>query len=515
MTKNTKTGAIFKISFAFVFILFLALFIRLKDVSSLPVFADEAIYIRWAQVMRSEATLRFLPLSDGKQPLFMWSLVPFLKLFNDPLLAGRMVSVITGLGTVAGIFLAAYILFSSFAISLISSLIYAISPFSVFFDRLALVDSMLCMFGVWVFALSALTAKKQRFDFAMLTGIMLGFAALTKSNAIYFALFIPFVSVFLPKVGKKERVKLLAKNLFFLLTIYVFAFGMYNILRLGPDFGMLAARSKDYVYPLRHVFQSPLDPLKGHLGGIWDYFVKIGPGILVILILWGSYILFGNNRKNFFILAVWGFVPILITAEYAKVVTARYIVSSLPFIFILASVFWIEKKVRRVGLVIFGLFIIQSLYVDRLIVSNIYSAPLPQGERSGYLEEWTSGVGIKDVADYIKAKKKEFPDKTIVVGTEGYFGTLPDGLQIYLNNTPGVIVIGVGLGFDTIPKSLVESHDFGNPTYLVINSSRLTLKEEEKQKLSLIATYPKGLRKVGSREYKMYGPQDSLLLLKY
>jgi len=71
-------------------IVFLALLLRLYRLDYLPVFADEAIYIRWAQIMKSESTLRFLPLSDGKQPLYMWSVIPFLKLIGDPLIAGRV-----------------------------------------------------------------------------------------------------------------------------------------------------------------------------------------------------------------------------------------------------------------------------------------------------------------------------------------------------------------------------------------------------------------------------------------
>jgi len=39
--------------------------LRLPNLTLQPIFADEAIYIRWAQVMRAESTLRFLPLSDG------------------------------------------------------------------------------------------------------------------------------------------------------------------------------------------------------------------------------------------------------------------------------------------------------------------------------------------------------------------------------------------------------------------------------------------------------------------
>src|SRR3990167_1201075 len=94
-------------------VLVIALFLRLYNLTILPVFGDEAIYIRWAQVMRAEPTLRFLPLSDGKQPLFMWSVIPFLKIFSDPLFAGRSVSVISGVVTLIGIFLLSFVLFKS------------------------------------------------------------------------------------------------------------------------------------------------------------------------------------------------------------------------------------------------------------------------------------------------------------------------------------------------------------------------------------------------------------------
>ena len=68
--------------------------LRLPNLTFQPIFADEAIYIRWAQVMRAEPTLRFLPLFDGKTPLFMWAMIPFLKIFHDPLFAGRFLLII-------------------------------------------------------------------------------------------------------------------------------------------------------------------------------------------------------------------------------------------------------------------------------------------------------------------------------------------------------------------------------------------------------------------------------------
>src|SRR3989344_5798118 len=160
-------------------ILFLAFAIRIINLTIIPVFGDEAIYVRWAQVMRTDATLRFLPLSDGKQPLFMWLIIPFTKFLSDPLVAGRIVSVFSGMGTLIGVFALSYLLFSSYRLSLIASFIYAISPFTVFFDRLALADSLLTFFGIWTYIFTILAVKKLRLDYSMLAGFTLGGATLT------------------------------------------------------------------------------------------------------------------------------------------------------------------------------------------------------------------------------------------------------------------------------------------------------------------------------------------------
>ena len=78
-------------------ILFFGILLRFTNLNSLPIFADEAIYVRWSQVMRAEATLRFLPLSDGKQttscqtlhfieefdhlsPWVFWDIAPFARI---------------------------------------------------------------------------------------------------------------------------------------------------------------------------------------------------------------------------------------------------------------------------------------------------------------------------------------------------------------------------------------------------------------------------------------------------
>jgi len=483
-------------------IILLGLVLRLVNLTLLPVFADEAIYVRWSQIMANEATLRFLPLSDGKQPLFMWVLMFLIRNFSDPLYIGRLVSVVAGVGTMLGIFALSYVLFKNKSVSLVASFLYALSPFSVFFDRMALVDSTLAMFGVWFLLFGVLTVKTKRLDMAMITGFFLGFAHLTKSPAIFFAILLPVTWIF-----TKEKTKLVP--LYF--VTLVIAFGMYNILRLGPNFHLIAMRNQDYVYPYSHILTDPLNPFKGHMGGIISYFISLGPLSIVPLITLGIFANFKKSFASFLPILAFAFIPIFIIAEYSKVVTARYILFTIPFFVVLAASAFISKIkwVKYASIFFLTLFIIQGVLFDYKLLTKVEAAPLPYGDRSGYLEEWTAGQGIREIADYIKDQKSKTKDKKFVIGTEGYFGTLPDGLQMYLNDAPEVIVIGIGVNITELPESLLASRKAGNKTYLVINKSRLRA-DPEKLGLKLIAQYPKALRRIGSGEYASYGPQEIL-----
>src|SRR4030042_4520762 len=479
-----------KVILIFLLVLVLSFSLRFTRVifEKQPIFGDEAIYLRWSQIIRSEPSLRFGPQSDGKQPLFMWATIPLLKIFDDPMIAGRMLSVYTGVVTTAGIVILALLLFKSKSIALTAGFIHAISPFSVFFDSMALADSMLSMFGVWSLVFAVITIKRTRLDAAMLSGFALGGALLTKSPATFFAVFLP-LTLILSKWPRKIKEKFGRLSVFvFLFTFtYAIAYGMYNILRLGPNFHMISIRNQDYVYSFSHLFESPFDPLLPFLNRILEYFWIMGPGVYLPLFSVGVWNGIKRFNKETLFLLVLGVVPILTVAEFSKTMTARYIYFTLPYLFILTaygiSLFVFSKNenlalfrsdfFKKVVLVLFIVFIGYSVILNFQFLTKPQAANLPRGERSGYFEEWTSGYGIKEASKTIRREYNNNPDQKIVVGTEGYFGTLPDGLQIYLNDIPKVTIIGVGVDLTDVPQSLRDSANFGNKTYFLINSTRL------------------------------------------
>ena len=495
-------------------ILILGLVLRLISLTVLPVFADEAIYIRWSQIMANEPTLRFLPLSDGKQPLFMWILMFLVSRVSDPLFAGRLISVASGIGTAAGIFSLSYLLFKNKLVSATATILYALSPITFFFDRMALVDSMLTFWGVWAMFFGILTAKTLRLDFAMLTGFALGFALLTKSPAIFIAMILPITWVV-----SERKFKEVYRFVFLMGTAYLIAFFLYNIQRLGPNFHLLTARTADYVFPISHLWTNPKDPFIFHIKQIFtDWFIKMGTWPLLVMWLGGYVAGWKKYKKELILLDFWFWFPILVQSEYAKVFTVRYILFTLPPVFIIGGL-TLTAKVKWLRVAAYGLlgaFLITSLYFNYQLLTNPEKANLPSSERSGYLEEWTAGTGIKETADLISAEQSKNPGVKIVVGTEGYFGTLPDGLQMYSAET-SITVIGVGLDFTELPQSLKESFEAGNKTYFVVNDSRLKIKEENYGQfgIKLISSYKKGdRREKESREYILKGPFETLYLFE-
>ena len=148
--------------------------LRLIFLDRMPLFTDEAIYIRWSQIALQDSSWRFISLTDGKQPMYVWFAMFFLKLVTDPLIAGRLVSVVSGLFTLIGLWFLTYELFKSKKIAFMSSILYVFYPFAQVLDRMALYDSLVAAFFTWSVYFSVLLVRKLRIDLAYTLGILIG-----------------------------------------------------------------------------------------------------------------------------------------------------------------------------------------------------------------------------------------------------------------------------------------------------------------------------------------------------
>jgi hypothetical protein len=337
------------------------------------------------------------------------------------------------------------------------------------------------MFGVWSLFFSLLLAKFRRLDLALILGFILGLAWLTKSPAIYFIV-LSFLTYLVFNLHH-------LKSIFLPIISAFISFLIYNILRLGPQFHMISLRNRDYIWSLSEILKHPLDPLKPHLSDTITIFGQYISWPLLIFSFIGLFLfLFYQKNKQILTVFSWFILPLIANCAMTKVFTARYILFVLPPLIILLanglSVFFKNNLSRLLFLLI--LLIPNILWINKISL-NPFMVHLPATE-SGYLSGWLSGWGIKEASNFLKDRSTQ---ANVIVGTEGSFGTLPDGLQIYVDHVPQLTVIGLGLGFTGIPDNLVNARDFGDEVYLLINQSRLSLSSKSLDKLTLINTYPK------------------------
>lgn len=473
--------------------------LRLPNLTLQPIFADEAIYVRWAQVMRSEPTLRFLPQTDGKTPLYMWVLMPMFKVFDDPLYAGRLLSVLSGFATLIGGFVLGWRFFN-LKVGLWGGFLVAITPYMVFFDRMALVDSMLATFTIWSLILALQLVKTPRLDLAMILGYMLGAGMLTKPPGFFNILVLP-VTLLNFNFSPSNRTKRILKQFGLLIIAILIALAIYNILRLGPGFNSLSSRNQDYVHSPDRIFQYPLDPLIPHFHDILDWFPKFFTIPILLISIAG--IVYGLIKKNkiVWVISLWAILPLFAQMYVLKTFTARYLLFSIPPLLVLGA-YYLEYLSQRfsvkkeiISFVLVLILLPQTLNFDFRLLIDPASAPLPKTERTGYFEGWTAGYGLEEIAQFLETEARKGP---LVVGTEGAFGTLPDGLYIYLDKVPNISIVTGG------PKVASELREAAmkHPTYFVANKSRYFQPEEG---LELIKEFPKAK---GSME------QDSMLFYR-
>ncbi|MFA5932947.1 MAG: glycosyltransferase family 39 protein [Microgenomates group bacterium] len=478
-------------SLAFVLIIILYFGLRLPNLTLQPIFADEAIYIRWAQIMKAEPTLRFISLTDGKTPLFMWVMTPFFKMFNDPLFAGRVISVLSGFMTMLGGMFLGWRFFDR-KVALWSGLLIAVTPFVLFFDRMALVDSMLAAFSIWSLIFALILVKSPRFDLSMILGYILGGGLLTKTPGLFNVLMLP-AAFFAFNWSFDNRQKNFIKTAGFFVIAAAIAMGIYNLLRLGPGFESLSSRNQDYIFPFTRIFTNPLDPLVPHLKDLADWFFKLITLPILLFTILGIILTLVKRNKVALVILLWLLGPLTAELFLLQTFTARYILSAIAPLLCLSGLaisFVVEKsrfKKEVTYLAILVFILPMALMFNFTLLTDPAKADLPREERIGYFEDWTAGYGFPQIADFLIQQAQ---NGLVVVGTEGNFGTLPDGLTIYLDkyfHTQGVNKIVVLGGKGTITDVLRDSAKRG-PTYFIANRSRVT---QNPPNTELIKEYPK------------------------
>lgn len=458
--------------------------LNLTNITILPLFVDEALYLRWSQIAWHDASWRFISLTDGKQPLFIWYAIPFLKTISDPVVAGRVASVVAGWFIVAGAWYAGYILKGK-KLALIASILAIFSPYLFFYNRFAVMESLLTAFGVWIFNLSIIQAKKNQLDLALILGLTTGAAMLVKSSALFYLLLIPVSYIFTNKVKDYLSKSSLKYTLLFLITTTL-TLTIYNVQRLSPWMHMIGQKNAFFTVPFSEIFKDPVR-ITNNLQDIFRWHSLYSTLPVLLLSIAGFYLLYRKNKSASLILLTWTLGQLFGTALVARLYAPRYIAFVTPFVILSASyaISEIRASLRNSALAITIIF---PAYLISLLLTNPNSYPFAKVDE-GYINGWPAGYGVKEVSDYL-VERANASDSKVIVYTEGTFGILPHGIELYIDGrTDNLEIIGIyPLNVNELPPYYVRDRAVTNETYFIMNNTEF---ENPPPLLELVAKYDK------------------------
>lgn len=412
---------------------------RLVNLLLIPIFTDEAIYLRWSQIMAHDAGLRYLPLSDGKPPLFMWLMSAMFRLFPsfDLLYAGRLTAVFSGFFGLTGLYFAGRVLFKEKLVANLAVILYLFIPFTLFYDRIALADSLLAAFGIWSIGLGVLLAKTLRLDVAMLLGWMLGFGYLTKTPAFFFVLIQPLL--FFVRPLKSFRLTFLDFLKFIALVGLAFIESqiIFSALRLLPLFHMIGRKNFEFALTLSEFLKNPFALFPSNFKTLISWEVGYLTIPLVAVLVLGLIVAIKRKFLAPLILTLCflGFVTAM--SFFNKVLFVRYLLALTPALILAISYGLFETlalikktylKVLVLALVLAWPFVLSL----QLLINPLY-AQIPKDDSTQYLHSWAAGFGIQEVRAYLSKQ----PGKSLVI-TEGTFGLMPYALELYQKDYPEV-----------------------------------------------------------------------------
>lgn len=481
-----------KLSFAFISLAGLYWVLHLWGLVSLPVFADEAIYIRWTQLMIDDwQQYAFFPLNDGKTPLMMWLMVPFQLLFDNQLYAARFVSVLIGFGQLVMMYALLQKLSTRKSVHIFGSLMTVILPFWYTYHRMALTEALLglavtiMIYGVVL--VTRASGKKQQLVSGqesvalgvLVFGVVIGLLA--KIPAV-----LAFPGLYLLLTLTKNKNELVRKVVLVSVAIGLGA-TVVSLLAVHPAFSQLFARGSDFLYPLSEVLHGRWLSNVLRIPRYLYYFVWYMTLPAVIITVYGLFSRTVQQRVHTFFWA--GMLVCLPIFIMGKVVHPRYFFPAVVFFTLALAISFegivvffekFEKRMLlRVGFALGIALLLANTVTQSLgfIVSAATKAdttPYVMEDSFQYLEGWSSGHGILETTALLRDTAQT---SSVALATEGSFGTLPDGILMYLHrqSVEHIYVEGVGFPSVTFPENFVQRSQSFEHVWYVANEDRVKM----------------------------------------
>ncbi len=463
----------------------LFLFTRWLTLAAFPIFNDEAIYLQYSQRIHEDwVKNRFISMNgeftDWKPPLQYWLTAPFIEWGSDPLVVGRIVSLIVSVGGFFGVYLFSKELFSERE-GIVAAALYLLCPPVLLHSSQFTAETFLFSTAPFVYWALLRAMRWNNFDWIWAIVAAVFGTALLLFKQSGFALVA--LSIFLPlaRLPQKGSRKQIAWNIGLVVAVIGVSLLAANAI-LPSEFN--AARdhfNRRWVMSLPELAALPIGTWRANLKMIADY---IGASyswavpLLLCVLIW-----LAIRRKNFGELAIAlmclvgaGAVLFFLRGFNEYLFNTAVVAVLLP---LLARTIVFAGDVPRGGkirlrwtvLTVSGLALSNWVYQDALMIVS----PGKYFERStpwaagNYLKSWSTGFGVKEIVNRLANEKRPG-----IVFVDPQWGNPGTALEVYRKKRfPNLQVVPMGREFLDRSETgkLKDSAAVLGPVHLAIYSA--------------------------------------------
>ena len=375
---------------------------------ALPAFEDEGSQLRWVwRIIEAGEWLQ--PLGDGK-PLEAWLPAPLVRLGFHPLTSARSLHVLAGMAGAVLIYRLARRMANRWT-AFVTGVLFALCPFVMYLQRLALSDMFMCVAGIWVLLCVIKFIERPDGRHAVLLAMSLVLAAFCKFPVGFF--FLIAMPLALPLMPSDERRELLrppalrsllgahAPAVLLAAAVVVAAFirvrsGRSAGFGLQDLMGIGAGRYQD----IGAAIGIARPNLAGELSAQMSWPVTV---IGLVGLVAGTFL---NDWRTRWLVLV-GLLPMLGIALFAQFWFSRYLLFTIPPLIVASVSGWRSLSLRtgRFRLAVqLGVLAVCVGFMGRqsaLIILNPLAAKWSPLDRFQYIESGGSGYGYPEAAQFL------------------------------------------------------------------------------------------------------------------
>ena len=421
---------------------------RVPFLWEIPLFEDETFHTQWTYEILNKSSGFLKPISSGIAPFFSYTASFFAIFLPDQILAGKTVSLIAGL--VLCILLFLFLRKMKIKYSLVLSVIFVSLPFTIVYDKLAILDTLLSFLVLATFVSAYYLYEKHTNKRLLLYFFLLILALFTKQ--ISALLIPPLIALFI--IGKKDS----KETVYFLIASLV---PLLLLLAALLTFKKVAVGTlSDFIFIPRTLSQATVH-FKENVFLTVNWFQAYFPILFIIYTLFGILLNLLNFKKNIFLIVFFMFYSVSLLF-FDALLFPRHLLSFTPFLLIFVGFFisTVNKKSSVIALILVLSLAAQTFYFSvKLHRDPQKSGVIAKEDGFQFWEDWTSGRNIKEVAAYIdRLSGKE----KLTLWLEPTSTIYRFGLPLRINNNVELKTANIGQNFEkSSEKSLIlVNHGF-------------------------------------------------------